>query len=89
MTGEDDEVYKKVGNVLFPRNRQETIQILVKEESYINDEMYAPFSLGHSFSFVFLSSSFSKRATKAAETIEGQIKQTQAKLTDLLNPKKE
>ena len=42
MTGEDDEVYKKVGNVLFPQNRQETIQILSKEESYINAELFAP-----------------------------------------------
>ena len=45
MTGEEDEVYKKVGSVLFPQNRQELIQILSKEEQYIRAELCDIFHL--------------------------------------------
>lgn len=43
LTAEGDEVYKKVGTVLYPQDRQETIQILAKEESLLKDEMYVFF----------------------------------------------
>jgi chaperonin cofactor prefoldin len=36
-----DEIFKQVGTVLFPQNRDESIQILAKQEAHIKAELSA------------------------------------------------